>query len=135
MKRIFFLLIFALSFVSHISMGQAPGTNPEEGRGTYKNRTFFNLERYWDSTRVCNNPHKGWCIHYYDNGIKEYGNRMATGDSLPDFPCLNDIYLRLAWSYLEPEEGGYNWILNRFHYKPVGRVGTYNILPDYLQRN
>jgi hypothetical protein len=111
MSRIFYLLIFALGFEIYNSSGQAPGTNPEEGRGTYKNRTFFNLERYWDSTRVCNNPHKGWCFHYYDNGIKEYGNRMATDDSLPGFPVLNDIYLRLAWSYLEPEEGVYNWLL------------------------
>ncbi|MEO6289063.1 MAG: DUF4832 domain-containing protein, partial [Ginsengibacter sp.] len=61
--------------------------------------------------RVCNNPHKGWSVHYYDNGITNYGNRMAPDDSLPDFPCLNDIYLRLAWSYLEPKEGVYNWIL------------------------
>ncbi len=111
MNRLAFSFIFLLSLVSLNSRGQAPGTNPEEGRGTYKNRTFFNLERYWDSTRVCNNPHKGWCIHYYDNGIKEYGNRLAPDDSLPGFPGLNDIYLRLAWSYLEPEEGVYNWLL------------------------
>jgi len=111
MKRTLFIFFFLLNLSIHNSWGQAIGTNPEEGHGTYKNRTFFNLERYWDSTRVCNNPHKGWCIHYYDNGIKEYGNRMSPGDSLPDFPCLNDIYLRLAWSYLEPEEGVYNWIL------------------------
>jgi len=111
MNRIQFFLIVVLGFAITDSPGQAPGTNPEEGRGTYKNRTFFNLEHYWDSTRVCNNPHKGWCIHYYDNGIKEYGNRMGKKDSLPDFPCLNDIYLRLAWSYLEPQEGVYNWIL------------------------
>jgi Domain of unknown function (DUF4832)/Beta-galactosidase len=111
MNRFYCLLIFALSVVINNSRGQAPGTNPEEGRGTYKNRTFFNLEHYWDSSRVCNNPHKGWCFHYYDNGIKEYGNRMATKDSLPDFPCLNDIYLRLAWSYLEPKEGVFNWIV------------------------
>jgi hypothetical protein len=111
MKKIAFSFIFVLSLICLNSRGQALSTNPEEGRGTYKNRTFFNLERYWDSIRVCNNPHKGWCIHYYDNGIKEYGNRMAKADSLPGFPGLNDIYLRLAWSYLEPKEGVYNWIL------------------------
>jgi hypothetical protein len=119
MERILYLLTFALSLVSLNSRGQAPGTNPEEGRGTYKNRTFFNLERYWDSTKVCNNPHKGWTFHYYSNAIKSYGSRMAPKDSLPDFPCLNEIYLRLAWSYLEPEEGVYNWqvidsIINRW---------------------
>jgi hypothetical protein len=90
---------------------QALGTEPEAGEGTYKNRVFFNLEKYWDSTRVCNNPHKGWCIHYYDNSISNYGNHLAPSDSLPDFPGLNDIYLRLAWSYLEPQEGVYNWEL------------------------
>ena len=112
-------IILLLSFMSQLSWSQAPGTNPEEGKGTYKNRTFFNLERYWDSVKVCNNPHKGWCIHYYDNGIKNYGNRMSSKDSLPGFPCLNDIYLRLAWSFLEPKEGVYNWavidsIINRW---------------------
>jgi hypothetical protein len=111
MNRIFYLLVFTFGLVSHNLWGQALGTNPEEGRGTYKNRTFFNLERYWDSTKVCNNPHKGWVFHYYDNSIKDYGDRMAPDDSLPGFPCLNDIYLRLAWSYLEPKEGSYNWIL------------------------
>lgn len=119
MSRLFYLFIIALSLASQISWGQAIGTYPEDGRGTYKNRTFFNLERYWDSTIVCNNPHKGWFIHYYDNGIENYGNRMAPNDSLPDFPGLNDIYLRLAWSFLEPDEGYYNWtqidsIINRW---------------------
>jgi hypothetical protein len=119
MNKIYYLLIIALSLVNQNSRGQALGTNPEEGRGTYKNRTFFNLERYWDSTKVCNNPHKGWCFHYYSNSIKSYGRKMAPNDSLPDFPGMNDIYLRLAWSFLEPEEGVYNWevidsIINRW---------------------
>ena len=119
MNRLLYLFIIALSLAGQISRGQAPGTNPEEGRGTYKNRTFFNLEHYWDSLKVCNNPHKGWFIHYYDNGIENYGNRMAPNDSLSDFPGLNDIYLRLAWSFLEPNEGNYNWtqidsIINRW---------------------
>jgi hypothetical protein len=109
MRKLHYLFVIYLSLISLSSWSQALGTNPEEGRGTYKNRVFFNLERYWDSTKVCNNPHKGWCIHYYDNGITNYGNRMAPDDSLPDFPGLNDIYLRLAWSYLEPEEDVYNW--------------------------
>ena len=119
MKYSFCLFVFCLSLHTLPLRSQAFGSNPEEGRGTYKNRVFFNLERYWDSSKVCSNPHKGWCLHYYDNGIKEYGNRLAVNDSLAGFPCLNDIYLRLAWSYLEPEEGIYNWplidsIINRW---------------------
>jgi hypothetical protein len=61
---------------SHLSWTQAPGNDPEKGKGTYKNRVFFDLEKYWDSTRVCNNPHKGLCIHYYDNSISNYGNHL-----------------------------------------------------------
>lgn len=102
------LVVIILLYMPSI-YSQALNSNPEEGRGTYKNRLFYNLERYWDSTRVCENPHKGWCIHYYDNGIRNYGNHLSPSDSLSDFPGLNDIYLRLAWAYLEPEEGKYNW--------------------------
>ncbi len=81
----------------------------EEGRGAYKTRVLFNMEKYWDSDIVCRNPHKGWEFHFYDNGIKRYGDRMKPGDFLEDFPGLSNIYLRLAWSYLEPEEGKFNW--------------------------
>ena len=76
----------------------------EEGRGAYKTRVLFNMEKYWDSNIVCKNPHKGWEFHFYDNGIKRYGDRMKPGDFLEDFPGLSNIYLRLAWSYLEPKK-------------------------------
>ena len=117
-RIIFFITI--LLFINCASvMCQALNTDKEAGLGTYKNRVFFNLEKYWDSTRVCNNPHKGWNIHYFSNSITNYGNRLSPDDSLSDFPGLNDIYLRLAWSYLEPEEGRYNWevidsVINRW---------------------
>ena len=110
MKQVVFPVLFLLLFHS-LSFSQALGTDPEKGRGTYKNRTFFNLEKYWDSAKVCSNPHKGWSVHYFSNSISNYGNRLAANDSLPDFPGLNDIYFRLAWSYLEPKEGVYNWTL------------------------
>ncbi len=69
----------------------------------------LDLQKLWDTTKVCNNPHKGWYIHYFDNGISKYHNKLAKGDFLKDFPGLNHVYLRLAWSYLEPEENRYNW--------------------------
>ena len=28
---------------------------------------------------------------------------------MDDFPGVNVVYLRLAWSYIEPEEGKFNW--------------------------
>jgi hypothetical protein len=105
-----FYAALTLLIVSYLDvLPQALGTDPEEGRGTYKNRTFFNLERYWDSAKVLNNPHKGWEVHYYSNSLRNYGRRLSPTDSLADFPGLTNIYFRLAWSYLEPEEGIYNW--------------------------
>lgn len=55
------------------------------------------------------NPGKGWTIHYYDNTIERYGSRLAPDDNLGDFPGFTTCYLRLAWNYLEPEEGKFNW--------------------------
>lgn len=70
---------------------------------------YINLKPFWDENKVCKNPHKGWYLHYYDNGIRMYGQDLEKGDFLEDFPGLNHLYLRLAWSYLEPEEGKFNW--------------------------
>ena len=110
MKYLRICFVFVISMFSQLNvMAQALGTNPEEGRGTYKNRTFFNLERYWDSSKILNNPHKGWEVHYYSNSLRNYGSRLSPDDSLTNFPGLSNIYMRLAWSYLEPEEGVYNW--------------------------
>ena len=57
------------------------------------------------------NPGMGWVFHHYDNGIGGYGGRLAPFDTVDDFPGLSTIYLRLAWSYLEPEEGKFNWAI------------------------
>ena len=106
-KSLFVLVFLFLSCLQIIA--QAVGTNLEEGKGVYKNRTFFHLERYWDDAKILNNPHKGWEVHYYSNSLTNYGSRLAPDDSLSDFPGLTNIYMRLAWSYIEPEEGVFNW--------------------------
>jgi hypothetical protein len=69
----------------------------------------IDLRPLWDDRRVLRNPHKGWYHHYYDNGLKRYGASLAEGDFLEDFPGLNHLYLRLAWSYLQPEENRFDW--------------------------
>lgn len=102
------LCITILSFFVCLTISAQKNDN-EEGRGGYKTRTLFNLEKFWDSTTVLKNPHKGWELHYFDNGIKRYGTRLKPDDFLADFPGLHTIYLRLAWSFLEPEEGKFNW--------------------------
>ena len=55
------------------------------------------------------NPGMGWAFHYYDNSLSQYGGRLDPSDTLEDFPGLSVIYLRLAWAYVEPEEGRFSW--------------------------
>lgn len=66
------------------------------------------VTRFSDDGRALRNPDMGWVMHYYDNGAK-YGTFLAPGDSLAWFPGCNVVYLRLPWSWLEPEEGVFNW--------------------------
>ncbi|MDZ4199144.1 MAG: malectin domain-containing carbohydrate-binding protein [Kiritimatiellia bacterium] len=67
-----------------------------------------------ESSEVLTNPGKGWIVYYYDQGVgEEYGGRLQQ-DDLADFPGFTGVYFRLAWSFLEPEEGIYNWdVLDR----------------------
>jgi hypothetical protein len=62
-----------------------------------------------DPGTALDNPGMGWVFHYYDNGIRNYGSRLEPSDTVDEFPGLTVVYLRLAWSYLEPEEGRFNW--------------------------
>ncbi len=55
------------------------------------------------------NPGMGWVFHHYDNDIVRYGSKLEPWDTVDEFPGVGVIYLRLAWAYLEPEEGKYNW--------------------------
>ena len=55
------------------------------------------------------NPGMGWQFHYYDDSIFYYGCRLTAEDTIDQFPGLSVLYMRLAWSFLEPEEGQFNW--------------------------
>jgi len=55
------------------------------------------------------NPGMGWVLFYYSNVPTNYGSRLAPSDTVDDFPGLGTVYLRLPWSYLEPEEGHFTW--------------------------
>lgn len=61
----------------------------------------------WDTSRVLENPDKGWYHHFLDNGIKVYG--IANDSVFASFPGMDHLYLRLAWSFLEPQEGKFDW--------------------------
>jgi len=62
---------------------------------------------HWDDTAPLANPHKGWYHHYPDNHINKYA--IAHDADLLKFPGMDHLYIRLAWAYLEPEEGKFNW--------------------------
>jgi hypothetical protein len=70
-------------------------------------RNTVDLQERWDTIRPLENPDKGWYHHMLDNGIGKY---LVQNESvLHDFPGMDHLYLRLAWAYLEPQEGVYNW--------------------------
>ncbi|MDD4193314.1 MAG: DUF4832 domain-containing protein, partial [Mangrovibacterium sp.] len=62
---------------------------------------------HWDTVRVLKNPHKGWYHHLLDNRVDRYG--IKDDQIFRSFPGMDHLYLRLAWSFLEPEEGKYDW--------------------------
>ena len=70
---------------------------------------MLKLKNRYDDEKLCNNPDKGWYAHYYDNNIDKYCAHYDHDDTLEDFPMMDHAYLRLAWGYLEPEEGKFNW--------------------------
>ena len=60
-----------------------------------------------DFNRPLENPHKGWYHHYYDNGVHKY--QVDDDSSLDQFPGMDHLYIRLAWSFFEKEEDQYDW--------------------------
>jgi hypothetical protein len=67
----------------------------------------IDMRPHWDSQTPLANPHKGWYHHFPDNHPDKY--RIAADRDLLDFPGMDHLYLRLAWSYLQPEEDRFAW--------------------------
>ena len=53
------------------------------------------------------NPGMGWMHYHYSSRLWAYGGLQKPDDTLDWFPGCSTIYFRLAWCYLEPEEGKY----------------------------
>jgi len=62
-----------------------------------------------DHGKALLNPGMGWTMHFYSNVIQNYGSRLKPSDTLDDFPGLNVVYLRLPWSFIEPQNGKFAW--------------------------
>ncbi|MDQ3813009.1 MAG: DUF4832 domain-containing protein [Armatimonadota bacterium] len=74
-----------------------------------------------DTGAALENPGMGWVFHHYDNSINGYGPPLGPAYDGREFPGLTVVYLRLAWSHLEPAEGTFNWsILDT----PIQRYGA-----------
>ena len=70
------------------------------------------------------NPHKGWYHHFPDNHPDKY--KLAADADLLDFPGMDHLYIRLAWSYLEPREGEFHWEVI-LHRELLDKDGYYQI--------
>ncbi len=67
----------------------------------------IDMKPHWDDTIPLENPHKGWYHHFPDNHINKY--IIKEDAHLLEFPGMDHLYIRLAWAYLEPREGEFNW--------------------------
>jgi hypothetical protein len=62
-----------------------------------------------DTGAALANPGMGWVFHHYDNDIVRYGSNLEPWDTVDEFPAVGVIYLRLAWAFIEHEEGKFDW--------------------------
>jgi len=65
------------------------------------------LTTSWDTIRPLANPDKGWYHHLLDNGIHKYA--LQNDSNIMKCPGMDHLYLRLAWAFLEPKEGQFDW--------------------------
>jgi hypothetical protein len=74
----------------------------------------IDMRPHWDAESPLENPHKGWYHHFPDNHLT---NRYPIADDadLLEFPGMDHLYIRLAWAYLEPKEGQFDWpVIDQF---------------------
>jgi len=55
------------------------------------------------------NPDMGWVLYFYSNVPANYGSQLEPSDTVDDFPGLSTVFMRIPWSFIEPEEGKFNW--------------------------
>jgi hypothetical protein len=95
------LLVFGLA-------GPVSGqSKPASAQPTSARLVLHDLTPAHDAGRVLINPHKGWYHHFPDNHIDKY--KIARDADLLEFPGMDHLYIRLAWAYLEPKEGQFDW--------------------------
>lgn len=80
---------------------------------THAENTENNVQKFTfqDTGEALINPDMGWTMHFYSNVPGNYGSGLAPSDSLEWFEGCSTVYLRIPWTYLEPEEGRFNWAM------------------------
>ena len=79
----------------------------------------IDMRPHWDDRIALENPHKGWYHHCPDNHVNKY--LIGKDADLLEFPGMDHLYIRLAWAYLEPQEGRFDWpVIDRLIDKWVG---------------
>ena len=106
MNRRRFLWTTGLGLAGAALTGRAAQNNNRAPSGASGRRM---VARPKDTGRALENPQMGWQFHYYSNIPTNYGSKLAPSNTLDYFPGLTTIYLRLPWSYVEPEEGRFTW--------------------------
>lgn len=66
------------------------------------------LAQFQTTDKVLKNPNKGIYQHYYDNVNSDayYG---GSEDEILSIPGINHLFIRMAWSYMEPKDGEYDF--------------------------
>lgn len=68
----------------------------------------LDLSKNIDDKKVLKNPNKGIYQHYYDNTNSDayYG---GSEEEILSIPGINHLFIRMAWSFLEIDDGIYEW--------------------------
>lgn len=103
-------------FIKDISMGTAGAVILGSERYVWAGTPPVALPGYItvkprDNGRALINPDMGWMMYFYSNIITNYGSKLAPSDTVDDFPGLSTVFLRVPWSFIEMEEGKFNWEL------------------------
>jgi hypothetical protein len=92
------LVILTVIFTLIIFTGNHLSNRPKD--------KYVDFKPLADFEKLCANPHKGLYHHFFDNGISGYKGLAQDIEALPGCDIL---FIRMAWSYLEPLEDQYNW--------------------------
>lgn len=62
-----------------------------------------------DNGKGLTNPNMGWVFYKLNCRPDLYGSEIPDDEVFSYWPGMNTIYYRIAWGYLEPKKGEYNW--------------------------